>query len=156
LPQWAKRCIASAPGPAGDAARIAAAGDDRQLLAQEAAQQGHAAVAGAKVLGRVGGDAALADLGFVVAGEGAVLLLAQLPPELAVHLRAHPADVAGRLHPPRDIDAESEVVDRQDPADRLDRAELPQARTRHDPERRHRRLGDADAGAGRRRGRESW
>ena len=73
----------------------------RQLLAQEAAQQRHAAVAGAQMLGRMGGDRALADLGFVVAGEVAMLGLAQLPPELAVHLRAHPADVARLLSPAR-------------------------------------------------------
>ena len=150
LPQWreAQRRIG---GAASDAGRIGAVGDAAQLLAQEAAQQGDAAVAGAQVLGRMRRDRALAHLRFVVAGKVAVLGFAQLPPELAVHLRAHPADVARLLDPAGDVDAEVRVVDRQHPADRLDRAVPAEARARHDAQRRQRRLGDAPAGACRRR-----
>ena len=54
---------------ARDAGRILAGGDAAQLLAQEPAQQGDAAVAGAQVLGRMRGDRALAHLRFVVARE---------------------------------------------------------------------------------------
>ena len=39
LPQWAKRCNASAFSPRDDAGRVVAARDARELLAQEAAQQ---------------------------------------------------------------------------------------------------------------------
>jgi hypothetical protein len=96
----AKRCSGSAPGPRATPLGSSPRAQRGQLLAQEAAQQRHAAVAGAQVLGRMGGDRPLAHLRLVVAGEVAVFGLAQLPPELAVHLRAHPADVARLLHPP--------------------------------------------------------
>src|SRR4051812_32706951 len=74
--------------------RIAAGSECIELVLQHAADHHDAAVAPPEMLLRMGGDGALPDLRLVVAGMTLVLLLAHLPPELAVELRAHAAKIA--------------------------------------------------------------
>ncbi|MNK84193.1 hypothetical protein D3C87_1040340 [compost metagenome] len=92
-------------------------------------------------------DGALAHLRLVVAGEGAVLGLAQLLPQLAVQARAHAGEIAGVFHPADGVDAKAVVVDRQHPADRLDAPVGCDARVGHHAQRRQHGAGHAAEGA---------
>ena len=132
LPQSAKRSVASA-SPRATPAGSSPGATRSQLLAQQAPQQRDARVARAQVLGRVRGDRAPGSPAPRSRRESSRCSASrQLPPELAVHLRAHAADVAWLLDAAGDVDAKVGVVDRQHPADRLDGAAPAQARARHD------------------------
>jgi len=72
-----------------------------------------------------------------------VLLFGQLPPELAVHLRAPAAELAALGDSARGIDTEMGIVDRHHPADGFHAAVARDARIGHNAQRRQDRLGDA-------------
>src|SRR5690242_1740630 len=78
----------------GDPDRIAPGGERIELVLQHAADHHDAAVALREMLFGVDRDRALPDLRLVVAGMALVLLLGHVPPELAVELRAHAAEIA--------------------------------------------------------------
>src|SRR5262249_8229257 len=123
--------------------RIATSFHRFQLFAQHAPDHQDAAVALAKVFFGMNRHGAFADLRLIVARKLLVLGFRHVPPEFAVELRAHAADVAGIFDTAGDVDAERGVVDRQCPADRLDAGELRHARVRHDAQSREGGFGDA-------------
>src|SRR6185436_9542256 len=130
-----------------DADGVAPGSHGVELTLEEAAQHDDARVCGGEMLLIVQRDRPLAHHRLVVAGEAAVLLLAQLLPELAVEAGAHAGELARLAHAGRCVDAEAGVVDRQHPADRLDAAVAADLGIGDDPQRRQHGLADAAEGA---------
>src|SRR5204863_6389122 len=125
------------------AERILAFRHGVHLALEQPAQHDDAPIAGPQMLLRMQRDRTLPGLRFPVAGKALVLLFGQLPPELAVHLRAPAPELAALADPARGIDTEVGIVDRHHPADGLHPAVASDARIRHHAQRRQDRLGDA-------------